>query len=781
MLLPLLFLQVAASQPAIQPQASAASALVFHGRASRLDVGVPREAASAPVVVDGQLTEPQWSRAAVLTGFSSYRPVDGREAPDSTEVLLWYSPTAIHVGVRAFEPHGAGAVRATLAERDKISGDDVVELHFDTFHELKRAFVFAVNPLGVQADGTKSEGGGFVPGGAGPGETDLSPDFQWESKGRLTEYGYDVEIRIPFASLRYPGSGPDTWGFNVVRTVRHSGWEMTWSPAKKGAASFIAQGGRLVGMEGMKRGRVLEVIPELRARALGAPTAPGAWRYDRQQELGGNVRWALTSNYTLNAAVKPDFSQVEADATQIAADPRFDLFYPERRPFFVDAIEQFGVPNSLVYTRRIVEPVAAGKLTGTLGRTDLAVLAALDEDSPLDASTERPAIGVLRLSHALGLQSTAGAIYTERRVGSDYNRVAGLDTRLVFGRMYYAQLQAVASATRAGERRVGGPLWEAVVDRTGRHWGFHYSVIGVDPDFGSQLGFVTRTGYVRPSIMNRLTLYGGPGALIENWTAYSRFEGTWRYDDFFGGRALLEDVASLDNRFNLRGGWTVGVTPRLATFAFDPAQYQGLVVLGASETPFVVAPRRTTGGVSTSVGTPRWQQFSASASASVGSDIDFAETSVARRLDASASVTWRPTSQLRVDGSYVSSRLERRSDGSTTTQVRIPRLKAEYQLARPLLVRFVGQYEARDRAAPRDWRTGAALGRSLGDATEPIAPSRTNDLRTDWLLSYRPTPGTVFFVGYGSTLTEDDPLAFDRDRLRRTSDGFFVKGSYLLR
>jgi hypothetical protein len=686
----------------------------------------------------------------------------------------------MHVGVRAHEPHGADAVRATLAERDRIGGDDNVELHFDTFHELKRAFVFVVNPLGVQADGTKSEGGGFVPGGAFPGETDYSPDFVWDSKGRLTDSGYEVEIRIPFSSLRYPGSGPDTWGFNVVRVVRHSGWEQTWTPAKKGAASFIAQGGRLVGMQGMRRGTVLEAIPEVRARVAGRPDAGGDWRRDTRSDVGGNVRWALNSNYTLNAAVKPDFSQVEADATQIATDPRFALFYPERRPFFVDAIEQFGVPNSLVYTRRIVEPVAAGKLTGKLGRTDVAALAALDEDSPLDASGDRPLVGIVRLSRAIGLQSTANAIYTDRSVGGAYNRVGGVDTRLVFGGLYYAQLQAVASATRGERGTTGGPLWEAVLDRTGRHWGFHYSIIGVDPEFRSDLGFVTRTGYVRPSIMNRFTLLGTRGALLENYTAFVRVEGTWRYDDFFDGKSVLEDLVSVDNRFNLRGGWSLGITPRVARFAFDPSMYQGLLVIdGGASSPFVVAPRRTTGGVSASIGTPRWQRFSASASASLGRDVDFAATSLARRTDASASATWRPTSRLRVDGSYASSRLARRSDGATTAQVRIPRLKTEYQLARPLLLRVVAQYESRVQETPLDWRTGAPLGRDVTGTPRVIPPLRSNVLRADALVSYRPVPGTVFFLGYGSSMTEQDPLRFDA--LRRTDDAIFVKGSYLVR
>src|SRR5690348_17262809 len=199
MLFPLLAaMQLAgASPPADRP-------MVRNGRAGEVSVSPPRiEERDAAVRIDGRLDEPVWRRAALLTGFSQYTPVDSRPAPDSTEVLVWYSSDAIYFGIRAFEPHAG--VSATLADRDRISTDDNVEIHLDTFDEHNRAFVFIVNPLGVQADGTKNEVGGFIPGAnVAPGQNDLSADFIWQSRGRLTDFGYEVEVRIPFSSLRYP-------------------------------------------------------------------------------------------------------------------------------------------------------------------------------------------------------------------------------------------------------------------------------------------------------------------------------------------------------------------------------------------------------------------------------------------------------------------------------------------------------------------------------------------------------------------------------------------------
>jgi hypothetical protein len=198
--------------------AAAQAGPVYNGRAGQISAQVPRIDTS--IVVDGNLDEPVWSRAAVLTGFSEYAPVDNRPSPDSTEVLVWYSSNAIYFGIRAYEPHGP--VRATLADRDNVSSDDNTEIHLDTYNERNRALVFIVNPLGVQADGTRNETGGFIPGSnVGPGQIDLSADFIWASKGHVTPWGYEVEIRIPFSSLRYPSASIEDWGIQIQRSEFH--------------------------------------------------------------------------------------------------------------------------------------------------------------------------------------------------------------------------------------------------------------------------------------------------------------------------------------------------------------------------------------------------------------------------------------------------------------------------------------------------------------------------------------------------------------------------------
>jgi len=765
---------------------------VYSGRANETAVRVPKaERQEDQIVVDGSLDEPVWRGAALLTGFSLYAPIDQRPAPDSTEVLVWYSSSAIYFGIRAFEPHGGGdAVHATLANRDLVSGDDNIEIHLDTFHDKRRAFVFIVNPLGVQADGMKSEAGGFIPGSnVMPGQNDLSADFLWQSKGRVTPWGFEIEIRIPFKSLRYAASDVQDWGLQVQRNVQHSGYQETWTPARKASASFIGQEGTLVGLSDMHHGEVLELNPELTSTTAGAPqivtgNVPADWHYQQSAALGGNVKWGMTSNFVLNGTIKPDFSQVEADATQIATDLRFALFYPEKRPFFVEGSDQYNVPNTLVYTRQIVHPTEAAKITGKVGGTDLALLSAVDDPQISRTPGSSPVATIFRVRRDFAGQSTAGLLVSDREEGQAYNRLAGGDLRFVFGKLYFAQFQLVGSTTRLGDTTRAGPMWEAVLDRTGRAFGFHYNVLGISPEFAAWNGYLPRTGYVQPNVANRFTIYGHPGSILERYNTFMSTSALWRYDDFFSGRNLLEDHLSASNEFLLHGGWSLNLNPGLASYAFDPATYSHLYLqgmFGGPGLPFLPSPRITTFVVGSRVNTPIYQTFDASVSTSSGNDVDFSETSRVRRFDAGASFNWRPTDQIRVNGSYVSSMLRRRTDNQVTTRIRIPRLKLEYQLTRSVFVRFVGQYTAiSGDTLVRDPRTGTPLlSFSPLGVVDTLLRTPTTAFRVDWLFSYRPTPGTVFFAGYGSSLTEDDPLAFSR--LRRVNDAFFIKASYLLR
>lgn len=760
---------------------------VYRGRAGELDVRIPRQ--EAETVVDGKLEEEVWGTAALLSGFSQFSPTDGIAAVDSTQVLVWYSPTAIHFGVRAFEAHGS--VHATLADRDRISADDHIQILLSTFNDARQASVFAVNPYGVQSDGALVEtgstsGNGFNNAVVKRETANLSPDFVFESKGRLTEYGYQVEVRIPFKSIRFQPRREQVWGLNVVRLVQHSGREDSWSPAKRASASFLAQSGRLVGLSDLRRGVVLDFTPSLTSRTTGAPGVSG-WDYDGgSPELGGTMRWGVTNNLTLNATANPDFSQVESDAQQFVFDPRNELSFTEKRPFFLEGIEQFSTPNSLIYTRRIIQPVAAAKLTGKGFGTDLALVSAVDDKAGSVTGQDHPVYNLLRIQRDLGSQSRLGVVYTDKIDGDNYNRVAGADSRLVFGGVYSAQLQLAGSRTRRNGITETGPLWSARVARNGHTFGARYSITGIADDFRAQSGFISRPGIVHANLDHSLTLYGKQGGLLETFTGDVALDGTWEYDRFVNGQGIQDKKLHFNTNTRLKGGWQVGASVLVESFGYPSDVYQNYALevpvsgSGIDTVPFTGTPTIPNLDYVLTLDTPEFSHFSGNIFFLWGHDENFYEWASANITWLELTLDWRPTSKLRVNGFYRLQYVGRRTDGSTVDIWRSPRLKLEYQLSRPIFLRLVGEYTTERRDALRDdTRTDAPILIFDPEANSYLraAAFGHRSFRGDFLFSYQPNPGTVLFAGYGSTLR--DPTELGRASLRRFEDGFFLKLSYL--
>ena len=781
MLLPLLLLLALPTDPAS----------VYNGREGRLDVRIPQR--EVDVKLEGELNEAVWGEAALLTGFSQFSPADGVPATDSTEVLVWYSPSAIYFGVKAYEAHGA--VHATLADRDRIGADDQVQILLSTFNDARQATVFGVNPYGVQSDGAlvetgASSGNGFNSAVVRRESADLSPDFVFQSKGRLTDFGYQVEIRIPFKSLRFQPAREQSWGINITRLVQHSGVEDSWAPAKRARASFLAQSGRLVGLTDLHRGLVLEFNPSLTSKTTGAPTAAG-WDYSGgRPELGGSLRWGITNNLNLNATANPDFSQVESDAGQFLFDPRDERFFQEKRPFFLDGSEQFSTPNNLIYSRRVVQPVGAVKLTGKGLGTDIGLLSAVD-DPEVSATHDHPIFNLLRLQRDVAGSSRVGMVYTDRVEGNDYNRVAGADARLVFGGIYSAQLQLAGSRTRVGGETNSGSLWLARFNLNGRTIGLRTSFSGSHEDFRALSGFFPRPGIVGLNFDPRLTLYGPRGGLMESFTFDVNLNGRYRYQQFVHGEGILDRQLHVNLNSTLRGGWQLTGSVLFETFGYPYEIYQSYRVElpagggGTDTVVFVGGPRIPNRDYVLSVETPEFRHFSANAFFLWGHDENFFEWSSGNILQFNWGLDWRPTDKLRFNGTYQLQQVRRRSDGSLVNLQKIPRLKVEYQLSRPVFVRVVGEYSSERQDSLRDdTRTEAPLlifDPEVGDFVRAEA-FQHRSFRGDVLLSYQPTPGTVLFAGYGNTLRDPvdprDPLVTG---LRRAGDGFFLKLSYLFR
>lgn len=754
---------------------------VYDGRLRQIDVQLPRIDATA-VSIDGTLDDAVWRDAALLTGFTQYRPVDSRPAADSTAVLAFYAPDAIYFGIRAYEAHGS-VVRATLADRDNIDADDKVEILLDTFNDRRRALLFAVNPLGAQQDGVRSEGlagaaGGQNAGFRFDGVVDLNPDYVYQSRGHVTPWGYEVEVRIPFKSLRYQSGATQDWGIQFIRTTQHTGYEDTWTPVVRASASFLIQSGSLKSLTGLRRGLVMDVTPEFTARVDGASVSTTEYQYqDVAPEVGVNVRWGVTQNLSAAGTINPDFSQVEADVGQVTVNQRFALFYPEKRPFFLEGLEQFDTPNALIYTRQITNPRGGAKLIGKVGGTGVAYIGAVDDIG--DTSVVRPIVNLLRVRRDLGTSSTVGLAYTDRIVETSWNRVFGVDARVIWKKIWYSEAQIAGSWTKDGSglavRR--GVLWDATLyDRTGYSYGNHGALVGISPDFEAQSGFVNRVNVVEGRFANRFTWYGKPGALLENATTFILITPLWRYHDFFDLASTLEGNLNQQWLLTLRGGWGVNANWRVAHQRFDQPDYAEYQVDSAGTLVPFTTPHGLYGLWSGNVGfsTPS-RALTVSANVGAGMGVIFAEAAESRGLNSFLGVTWKPTPSVRVDGRWIHQTLRRAEDGSWFSTANIPRLKIEYQLRRDIFFRYVGQYTAQEVDALRDPRYGYPLVVN----GSPAAARTENEFRNDVLFSYRPIPGTVLFLGYGTSLTEPEPFNFGR--MTRTSDGFFLKASYLFR
>jgi len=758
------------------------TALIFSGRANQINVPLPR--IDAAPVINGVLDEPVWQQAALLTGFSEFSPHDGIPSVDSTHVFVWYSPTAVYFGIRAYESHGAA--HATLADRDKISADDNIQILIGTFHDHRQAYVFGVNPLGVQMDGTVVEQGQVLTGGwtptlSGRVAPDLSQDFVFASKGRLTDYGYEVEIRIPLKSLKYQSADAQSWDLNIVRQVQHSGSEDSWVPAKRSNTSFLSQSGTLDGLTGLERGLVLDVNPSLTQKATGTP-GQGGWAYDRgSPQLGGRVQWGITNTLTLNAAANPDFAEVESDAGQVVIDPRQALFFPEKRPFFLEGMDAFNTPHNLIYTRRIVQPDAALKLTGKVGRTSIGLLSAGDDRSLSPSGHERPFYNVFRALRDLGGQSRIGVAYTDRVIGSDYNRVADIDGRIVFRDVYSAAFQAAKSFDRSAGVTSNAPLWEGIFSRNGKKFGMRYIFTGIDEDFRARSGFISRPGIVRAAVDHRATWFGQRGALLETLTGDFVLDDQWQYSNFMQRGDAQDKKLHLSANAGLRGGWSVGAGYYIETFGFDRGLYANYEIqTPTGNIPFTGRPRITNHDYVLTVSTPQWSKFNADVLYVGGQDENFFEWAQADIDLVQLAMNFRPSDRARIAGTFDYQDYWRRSDHSLVARNMIPRVKLEYQITRAIFMRLVGEYDVSENDDLRDeTRTNFPL---IIDGQLATA-SRSRSLHGDYLFSYTPTPGTVLFLGYGSRADgEPDPARrFNWQPLRRSSDYFFAKASYLFR
>lgn len=786
--------------------------LVYSGRNGDLAVEPPK-VVDADVTLDGRLDEAVWTEAAVMADFTQYEPVEGIEAVEPTEVRVFYTDEAVYFGVRARDSDPA-QILARLGERDRaVFSDDWVRIMLDTFDDQRQAYVFYVNPLGLQTDGLWIEGFQRGRGFGGGVSIDFNPDFIWESNGRVDDEGWAAEVRIPYVSLRFREVPEQSWGIQVAREVKRRGFKQSWAPLTKEVSSTLAQSGKLVGLRNLRPRRLVEINPVATARRTGTDVTGAFVRDDPEGDFGVNARYGVTQNLVLDATYNPDFSQVEADANQISVNERFALFFPEKRAFFLEGTEIFNTPARLVYTRQIVDPVAGAKLTGKIGAFNVGYIGAVDESpSTILGGSGNAAFNLLRARRDVGEGSTLGLLYTDRTKtdgSGEYNRLFAGDARLVFGGRYTVTAQLAGSLTRsagADDHTGLSPLLSAQVQRSGRTFSWNVGLTDVHPDFRARSGFIRRVGDTEVNANLAFTHFGRPGATLERASLRIVTSNFFRHDDFWEGNLPFEHEVELWPTFFFRGDRTLTFVLRRGYFRFEPGDYRryGVVAADGSVQPFTLPDALNN---MNAVGLiPRLRITNAvnlNGRVFLREVPIFAEASRGFEAQVGPSLQLKPTTQLQLSLDHTFSRIWRRSTeealmsrsssglaagGATTVSrsyavkesdefstVNITRLNLQYQFNKALFARAIVQYELERRDALTDPTTG----RPIAVGGVPVQARSTGEFQGQFLLQYEPSPGTIFYVGY-SRLMEGD-RSYRLSRMEAAEEGLFLKLSYLFR
>ncbi|CAA9397370.1 MAG: CBM9 [uncultured Pyrinomonadaceae bacterium] len=426
-----------------------------------------------PPVIDGQLNDAVWKNAAVFGEFFQTNPGDNVKPTHPTETMIGYDAKNLYIAFRVIQDRDK--VRATVARRDNIFNDDYVLLYLDTFNDQRQAYVVFFNPLGIQADGTYTEGRG----------EDYSVDLLMESKGVLTDDGFTIEAAIPFKSLRYEAGKNKQWGIHIFRRVKYNNNEYnSWMPNNRSISGSLNQAGHITGLEDISTTRQLEINPSFTVSEAGRRTRfsfnddpAGRYVNDRiRGEFGMTAKFSLTPTITLDFAYNPDFAQVEADAPVTSANQRFPIFFSEKRPFFLERIDIFNTRMNVVNTRAIVDPDIALKLTGRRGKNTFGVLYAsdnapgnysLDEREGLSNCQQRritnPSllcngierfvdrnadIGIIRLKRDVGRQHSLGFFATTYNFTERHNNTAGFDGRFRLSPKIVTEFQVLGTHSR---------------------------------------------------------------------------------------------------------------------------------------------------------------------------------------------------------------------------------------------------------------------------------------------------------------------------------------------
>jgi hypothetical protein len=693
---------------------------------------------AVPPVVDGRLDDAVWRESAAVEGFKTFIPDFGREPSERTVAYMAYDAENLYFAFRCYDREPE-KIKAAVANRDTIRSDDFICINLDTFNDRQSLYAFYVNPLGIQTDSRFASG-----------QEDFSVDFVWYSAGRLDPDGYTVELRIPFKSIRYAGRSRVEMSIFFERRVSRRSEHSSYPPLDPKRGYFFLTQMMPLELVDIKRYVLLEALPGFTfSQKYSRDEATGDLRREEPaRDLSLTGKYGVTPQLILDATWNPDFSQIEADAGQVDVNLRYDLFFPEKRPFFLEGSEMFllagsivGDPlQSVVYTRTIIDPRVGFKLSGKLGKRDtVASILALDEApslEPLYAGADRNAgSAIVRYKRSFAGDGFIGGFCTGREWNGGSNQVAGLDGQIRLGPSSLLSFHGFGSRTRP-ERDAGADASPRNGLAVGLDYFYDTRNLGVSLGFQDvSKDFETQTGYL---IRNGLARFRA--GLIPRLYPKSRFfrklvpqvVGSVLKDLWSG---LYETENSVSLQALLPGNTTVTASGIYANEIF-------------------LARRFDTSGWLVSASSQVTKQLSLKGQFRRGGEIRYVEDPYqGHGSQAAAAVVYQPSEKINLTLNLTYADFYRKADGGKDYDYTIGRGRLTYQMNKYLFFRGIVEYN-----------------------------TFRKEMLTDFLASFTYIPGTVIQLGYGSLYDRVewvDGEYREAGRFLEMKRGLFFKASYL--
>jgi hypothetical protein len=701
------------------------------------------------IKIDGVMDEELWQHAIQIKIDTETDPGENIPARVATVAYLVEDGEKLYIAFDARDPDPS-KIRAYLQDRDSAWNDDFVGVVLDTYNDGRRAFEFFSNPLGIQMDLTNDD--------VNQNE-DESWDAIWDSAGTITEHGFVVEMEIPLSQLRFPRTeGKQTWGIDLLRFYpRDKRYRFSNNQKDRSKNCYLCNFSEIQGMENVQPGRDLEIVPTLTSTKTDSTDDPGITPLqsgDTETEAGLNIRWGITPDMTANLAINPDFSQVEADVAQLEVNNQFALFFPEKRPFFLEGADYFSTPIVAVFTRTVADPDVGAKLTGKRGDHTYGVFAAEDAITNLlfpgpfgsdgESLDQSNTAFVGRYSHSFGDASSVGAILTSRSGDDYYNNVGGFDLNWKINDHHYFQAQVLRTETEYPDAvaidfdqpldSFSGNGEYARYDYDTRDWFAYVQHYSLDSGFRADSGFETQVGVNKQEIGGRRKWHGTD----DTWWTRINLSANWDITH-------ADDGEMLEREFETYLGFG-GSMQSWFQFGYLTRDVLWDDILFAEEKVSFFTEFKPKGGLELGI----WMRY--------GDQVDFANSRLGDQLRIEPFFEWNLNRHLFMELRGTILDLDTKQ-GEQVFDASVYDLRLTWQFSRRSFLRLSTQYQD--------------IERNVDEYIDDVN-TNTRNMGRQLLYSYKINPQTVFFLGYSDNHFEDDEL----NTLEETDRTFFMKVGY---